>query len=270
MAVPGNGHVRLVFENVSLRYETMTGETEALRDIDFSVADGEFVAIVGPSGCGKSTLLSLAAGLISPSAGQILLDGEAVRGTSAKVGYMLQQDYLFEWRTILSNCLLGPEIQGRDRRTAAAKATTLLKQYGLGEFLHHFPSQLSGGMRQRAALIRTLVTEPEVLLLDEPFSALDYQTRLTVADDIAAILRREGKTVVLVTHDIAEAVSMSDRVLVLSRRPGTIKAERRISFAETGLTPFATRRQPEFRSHFNAIWEELDVNVQDRAGTDNA
>lgn len=252
---------RLIAEHVSLKYETLTGETEALRDINFSVASGEFVAIVGPSGCGKSTLLSLVAGLISPSSGRILLDGEEIRSASPKVGYMLQQDYLFEWRTILSNCLLGPEIQGRNRREAAQKAASLLRQYGLGDFMHHYPRQLSGGMRQRAALIRTLVTDPEVLLLDEPFSALDYQTRLTVADEIAAILRREGKTVLFVTHDIAEAVSLSDRVLVLSRRPGTIKAERRITFAESGLTPFATRRQPEFRIHFNAIWEELDVNV---------
>jgi NitT/TauT family transport system ATP-binding protein len=252
---------RVVVENLRLSYQTITSETEAIRQVDFTVAPGEFVAIVGPSGCGKSTLLSLVAGLIRPTAGRVLVDGEEVCGTSTKMGYMLQQDYLFEWRTILSNCLLGPEVRGGDRATAARVATDLLTQYGLGDFLRHYPRHLSGGMRQRAALVRTLVTRPEVLLLDEPFSALDYQTRLTVANDIGSILRREGQTVILVTHDISEAVSLADRVLVMSRRPATIKSEHRITFAAPDLTPKTRRAQPEFRQHFNAIWEELDINV---------
>src|SRR5712692_8851327 len=214
-----------------MRYFSLEGETEALKDITFSVAAGEFVAIIGQSGCGKSTLLSLISGILKPTAGAVLVDGKPVNGPTRKVAYMLQQDYLFEWRTILVNTVLGAEIQGADMGKARARAKELLTKYGLGQFLHYLPRQLSGGMRQRVALARTLCTEPEIVLLDEPFSALDSQTRLALADEVADILRRERKTAILVTHDIGEAISMADRVVVLSRRPGQVKSDHPIRFA---------------------------------------
>lgn len=177
----------------------------------FLLPPGEFAAVVGPSGCGKSTLLSLICGLMKPQTGEILLNGEPVLGNSPQIGYMLQHDHLFEWRTIYRNILLGPEISHTLNKEIREKAKSMLTQYGLKSFIHARPSQLSGGMRQRAALIRTLLPEPELLLLDEPFSALDYQTRLTVSDDIGQILRHSGKTALLVTHDLSEAISLSDR-----------------------------------------------------------
>ena len=230
-----------------------TGETEALKDISFAVAPGEFVAIIGPSGCGKSTLLSLISGLVAPTEGAVLVDGKPVTGPNRKVGYMLQQDYLFEWRTILENALLGAEIQGLPMAKARERAAQLLTRYGLGQFLNHLPRQLSGGMRQRVALARTLCTEPDIVLLDEPFSALDSQTRLALADEITDILRREAKTVILVTHDIGEAVSMAERVIVLSRRPGQVKSDHAIRFAASNgarPAPMAARNAPEFNGLF--------------------
>jgi NitT/TauT family transport system ATP-binding protein len=253
---------QVLVDHVSLKYQTSEGETPALADVCLTVEKGEFISIVGPSGCGKSTLLSLIAGLFKPTAGQVYIDGSPVHGTSSKIGYMLQQDYLFEWRTISKNIMLGLEIQGKNKKEARQQVMHLLKRYGLWDFRQHYPHQLSGGMRQRVALIRTLAINPEILLLDEPFAALDYQTRLTIADEVSSILRREEKTVILVTHDIAEAVSMSDRVVVMSKRPGRIKADFPIIFAEGRLTPFKTRKAPEFRHYFNAIWEELDVYVE--------
>src|SRR4029078_7114751 len=207
------------------RYCATEGETEALKGISLAVAPGEFVAIIGQSGCGKSTLLSLISGILQPTDGALLVDGVPVSGPTRKVGYMLQQDYLFEWRTILDNALLGAEIQGADMRQARERAIQLLSRYGLAQFLNHLPRQLSGGMRQRVALARTLCTEPDIVLLDEAFSALDSQTRIALADEIAEILRREGKTAILVTHDIGEAVSMAERGGVVSRRPGRGKAQ---------------------------------------------
>jgi len=255
---------KVELRQVGLRYFAPTGETEALENISLKVSPGEFIAIIGPSGCGKSTLLSLISGILRPTEGTILLDGKAVAGPSRKVGYMLQQDYLFEWRTILDNAVLGAEIQGVDMAAARERAAQLLTRYGLGQFLHHLPRQLSGGMRQRAALARTLTTEPDVVLLDEPFSALDSQTRLALADEIAGILRRERKTTILVTHDIGEAISMADRVIVLSRRPGQIKSEHAIRFAAAcGVrpAPLAARNAPEFNAYFTTLWQELDVHV---------
>jgi NitT/TauT family transport system ATP-binding protein len=251
--------------DVGLRYFSREGETEALRSISLAVAPGEFVAIIGPSGCGKSTLLSLISGLFAPTEGAVLVDGRPVVGPNRKVGYMLQQDYLFEWRTILENTLIGAEIQGVPLTKARERATQLLTRYGLGQFLHHLPRQLSGGMRQRAALARTLCTEPDIVLLDEPFSALDSQTRLALADEITEILRREAKTVVLVTHDIGEAVSMAERVIVMSRRPGQVKSNHAIRFAARDggrLTPFAARNAPQFNDYFRILWQELDVHVE--------
>jgi len=260
----GAASPKVELHNLHMRYFSLEGETEALRDISFSVAPGEFVAIIGQSGCGKSTLLSLISGILKPTAGAVLVDGKPVSGPSRKVGYMLQQDYLFEWRTILDNTVLGAEIQGADINKARARAKELLTRYGLGQFLHHLPRQLSGGMRQRVALARTLCTEPDVVLLDEPFSALDSQTRLALADEVTEILRREGKTAILVTHDIGEAISMSERIIVLSRRPGQIKSDHAICFASSGrrLTPFQARNAPEFNGYFNTLWQELEVHVE--------
>lgn len=247
--------------NVGMTYQSPNGEINALENIDFSVYDGEFVCIVGPSGCGKSTLLSIISGLLIPTSGQISLYGEKLTGPSRKAGYMLQKDHLFEWRTVLQNVLLGAEIQKKITPQIKEKALTLLKTYGLFEFRNKYPEQLSGGMRQRAALIRTLMTDPQVLLLDEAFSALDYQTRLAVNDDIYAIINKEKKTAILVTHDIAEAISMADRVLVLSHRPGTVKNIYPISLTCQKRTPLLSREAPEFRHYFQEIWKELDVHV---------
>jgi NitT/TauT family transport system ATP-binding protein len=255
---------KVELRDVGLRYFGPEGETEALKDISLAVTPGEFVAVIGPSGCGKSTLLSLISGLVTPTEGVVLIDGKPVTGPSRKVGYMLQQDYLFEWRTILENTLLGAEIQGVPKAKARERAVQLLTRYGLGQFLNHLPRQLSGGMRQRVALARTLCTEPDIVLLDEPFSALDSQTRLALADEITEILRREAKTVILITHDIGEAVSMTERVIVLSRRPGQVKSDHSIRFAAGGagrLTTMAARDAPEFKDYFKTLWQELDIHV---------
>jgi len=256
---------KVSIRNVSLRYFTSASETEALSDISIEIPTGEFVSIIGQSGCGKSTLLSLIAGVLMPTGGEVLVDGRPVRGPNPKIGYMLQQDYLFEWRTILENAILGAEVQGTDLEKAKARAVQLLTRYGLGKFLKHLPRQLSGGMRQRVALVRTLCTEPDIVLLDEPFSALDSQTRIALADEVADILRREGKTTILVTHDIAEAVSMTDRVIVLSRRPGQVKSDHRIEFVgkdNSRPSPFGARNAPEFNGYFNRLWQELEVHVE--------
>lgn len=244
-----------------MTYQSPNGEIKALDNIDFTVNDGEFVSIVGPSGCGKSTLLSLVSGMLLPTSGQVFLYGEKITGPSKKAGYMLQKDHLFEWRTVLQNVLLGVEIQGTITPEVKEKALDLLQTYGLYEFRNKYPDQLSGGMRQRAALIRTLMTDPKVLLLDEAFSALDYQTRLAVNDDIYKIIQNEKKTAILVTHDIAEAISMAHRVVVLSHRPGTVKKIFDIELTCSKHTPLICREAPEFRCYFQEIWKELDVHV---------
>jgi NitT/TauT family transport system ATP-binding protein len=256
---------KLELREVGLRYFSLDGETEALSRISLLVEPGDFVGIIGPSGCGKSTLLSLIAGILAPTDGDVLVDDVPVSGPSHRIGYMLQQDYLFEWRSILDNAMLGAEVRGMDRARARASATQLLERYGLGKFLHHRPQQLSGGMRQRVALARTLCTEPGIVLLDEPFSALDAQTRLALADEVTDILRRENKTVVLVTHDIGEAISMADRVIVLSRRPGTIKAAHAIEFPDIDgrrPTPLEARGLAPFNGYFNTLWNEIDVHIE--------
>ena len=261
----GQAAPRIEVRDVSLRYFTHEGETQALERIQLQVRKGEFVSLIGQSGCGKSTLLSLMAGILAPSSGEVRVDGERVTGPSPRVGYMLQADYLFEWRTILDNTLLGAQIQGRNMKQARERAVHLLHKCGMGDFLHHYPRQLSGGMRQRVALARTLVTDPDVVLLDEPFSALDSQTRLAIADEVVEVLREEGKSVVLVTHDIGEAIAMTDRVVVLSRRPGRIKSEHLMRFASCGNarpSPFEVRQLPEFNRYFTTLWEELDVHVE--------
>lgn len=247
----------LKLHNVSLIYQTVESETIALKNVSFSVDEGEFIAIVGPSGCGKTTILSLIAGLIKPTAGEICIDGKNVTGTSGDVGYMLQRDNLFEWRTIKDNVLLGPEIQKKKTPENIEYATGLLEKYGLGEFLKSHPHQLSGGMRQRVALIRTLAFRPKLLLLDEPFSALDFQTRLSVCDDVHRIIKNENKTAVLVTHDISEAISIADRIIVLSQRPATIKNIFKIDIDKP--TPLERRESPEFSKWFDVVWKEVCV-----------
>lgn len=248
----------LELKHIHYAYHTLDGETPALTDLSFSVNQGEFVAIVGPSGCGKSTLLSLIAGLLSPEKGIVKINGKYQRESTTNVGYMLQHDELFEWRTIYHNVLLGLEIQHMMSAKTRAKAHELLELYGLKQFAHSRPSELSGGMRQRAALIRTLVLEPELLLLDEPFSALDYQTRLNVGDDIGQIIRREHKSALLVTHDLSEAISLADRVIILSGRPATIKQTIPLIFHLEEDTPLNRRNAPEFKTYFNLIWKELN------------
>ena len=246
-------------QHVALTYQSPDGEVEALRDISFQMEEGEFVSIVGPSGCGKSTLLSLIAGLERPTAGSILVDGEAVRAPTPKAGFMPQQDQLFPWQTIWGNVTLGLAIRQGNTPEAQSRVRELLVRYGLTDFSEKLPGQLSGGMRQRCALIRTLATDPKILLLDESFSALDYQTRLSVSADICRIIRQERKTALLVTHDISEAISMSDRVVVLSRRPAEIRAIHDLAPLQ-GLSPMERRDSEAFRGFFNLIWKELELD----------
>ena len=249
----------LRLEEISLTYQAKNGEVAALQDFSLTACEGELIAIVGPSGCGKSTLLSIIAGLEAPTRGGVYLYGQPISGVSDKIGYMLQKDNLLAWRTIRSNVLLGLEIRGMLTDENTRYADSLLETYGLAAFADKYPSQLSGGMRQRAALIRTLATRPGLLLLDEAFSALDYQTRVTVTDDVCHILRSVGKTAIIVTHDIPEAISMAERVVVLSRRPGRLKSIHNIELGST--PPLERRADHRFAGYFNAIWKELDVHA---------
>lgn len=242
---------------VSYSYHTLEGETPALSDISFSVTSGEFLAVVGPSGCGKSTLLSLLCGLLEPEQGRILIDGIPIHESAANIGYMLQKDHLFEWRTIYGNAALGLEIQQKLDSDAKKMLSEMLTAYGLSGFEDAKPSELSGGMRQRVALIRTLALKPDLLLLDEPFSALDYQTRLSVCDDISKIIRDTGDTAILITHDLSEAISVADRILVLSARPARVKSIIPIHFDEHHQSPLSRRNAPEFSRYFNQVWKEL-------------
>ncbi len=239
----------LEFKSISYSYHTKSGETAAVSDLNFTVGKGQFVSVIGPSGCGKSTILSLAAGLLKPSSGEI------IKG-SGEFGYMLQRDALFEWRTVEQNIFLPLEIKKRNTAEMRARAVGLAEKYGLKDFLKKSPSQLSGGMRQRAALIRTLAAEPEILLLDEPFSALDYQTRLEVCDDVQSIIKSEKKTALLVTHDISEAIALSDKVVVLSARPAHVVAEHMIAF---GDSPKSRRNDSRFAETFEVLRKELGI-----------
>lgn len=242
----------LKITEIDFSYHTLSGETKALNNITFDVKPNEFVGIIGPSGSGKSTILSLIFGLLMPSKGEVWLYNQT------SIGYMLQKDHLLEWRTIYKNLTLGLEINKQLTNEKKELIEQMLSDYGLSGFRDAKPSQLSGGMRQRAALIRTLALQPELLLLDEPFSALDYQTRLSVSDDIFSILRKEGKSAIMVTHDISEAISFCDRVIVLSKRPGTIKSIVPIVMSIDNKTPLAARNAPEFREYFNLLWGELN------------
>lgn len=249
---------KVIVENIFMNYHSLKGSTPALKDISFSIEEGEFVSIVGPSGCGKSTLLNIIAGLIPQSSGDIYIDGEKQKSISPKIGYMFQKDHLFNWLTVLDNITLGLNIQHKLNSERKETIEKLLKDYGLLDFKDHHPDELSGGMRQKVALIRTLALNPEVLLLDEPFSALDYQTRLNISDEIYNIIKKEGKTAIMVTHDISEAVAMSDRILVLSKRPAKIKKDVTIKLSTKCNSPLKCREAPEFRVYFNDIWKELN------------
>ncbi|MBQ9182098.1 MAG: ABC transporter ATP-binding protein [Bacilli bacterium] len=244
----------LSIKNLRKIYHTETSETVAVDDFSFSLSNGEFIAIVGPSGCGKSTILSILANLENKSSGSIKIK------ENYKLGYMLQSDSLFEWRNILDNCLLGLEINKNLSKENINYVLGLLKTYGLKDFINSHPSNLSGGMRQRVSLIRTLATKPDILLLDEPFSALDYQTRLAVSDDVYRIIKKEKKSVIMVTHDLAEAISMADKVIVLSKRPCSIKKIIPIKI-ENKSTPIENRKSKEFSKYYEEIWKEIDLNV---------
>ncbi|AWB46927.1 spermidine/putrescine ABC transporter ATP-binding protein [Paenibacillus sp. CAA11] len=228
--------------------------------MNLSVMPGEFISLVGPSGCGKTTLLSIMAGLIQPSRGEVLLEGKPVMGPASAAGYMLQQDYLFPWRTILENAMLGLELTGQSGREAKDKVRSMLEGMGLGGTEQQYPHQLSGGMRQRVALVRTLAAEPELLLLDEPFSALDYQTKLQLEDLVVETFRTQRKTAVLVTHDLSEAIAVSDRVIVLGAKPGRIRSTFTIPAAIREAVPFYAREQEGFNEIFQQIWRELEAS----------
>jgi NitT/TauT family transport system ATP-binding protein len=244
-------------KNVSKTYHTATEETVAIEGFSLDIYKGDFIAIVGPSGCGKSTLLSIIAGLTPPTSGECVFNADE----DLAMGYMLQKDHLLPWRTILRNATLGLEVQNNISGESVQYVKNLLRTYGLGDFMNAFPYQLSGGMRQRVALIRTLALKPQILLLDEPFSALDYQTRLAVSDDIGRIIYSENKTALLVTHDISEAISLADSVVVMSKRPSVIK-----SIYEINLTPdtpscIERRKAKEFAYYYDKIWKDLDIHV---------
>ncbi len=245
----------LEIKNLSKNYQTLKGEIPAILNIDLDVYDGEFIAIVGSSGCGKSTLLNILANLDNYTSGVINYHKK-----NLKIGYMLQEDALFPWLTILDNALLGLKIEKKLTESNIAYVKNLLQTYGLGDFLDKYPSELSGGMKQRVALIRTLAIKPDILLLDEPFSALDYQSRLAVSNDVYKIIKKEHKTVIMITHDIAEAISLASRIVVLSKRPAKIKSIYEVKLANPS-DPISNRQDKKFTTYYDQIWRDLDVNV---------
>jgi NitT/TauT family transport system ATP-binding protein len=252
-------------KELTLVFEAGTAqEVVAFRDISFALHAGEILAIVGPSGCGKSTLFNVIAGLLPPTAGSVQVGGKPVDGARGQVGYMLQKDLLLPWRSVLGNVMLGLEVRGDEPKAARERALALIGRYGLAGFESARPRALSGGMRQRVALMRTLALDPQAILLDEPFSALDFQTRLVLQGEVKRIIREQNKAAILVTHDIGEAIAMADRVLVLTRRPGTIKSVHTIQLGEAAHSndPGALRRSAEFNAHFDTLWQELDAHVE--------
>ena len=251
-------HKGLELKNIKKIYQDDTDETIAIKDFSYTFLPESFTSIIGPSGCGKSTLLSIIAGLEKITDGEILFNGVPFDNENFNIGYILQKDYLLEWRTIYKNILFGLELQGKLNTETIEYATDLLKKYDLYDFKDKYPSQLSGGMRQRVALIRTLAINPDILLLDEAFSALDYQTRLAVTEDVYKIIKIEKKITIMVTHDIPESITMSDNVIVLTQRPATIKNIHNITFNIASRTPLICRDAPEFSNYFDKIWKELN------------
>lgn len=248
----------LTLRGIHHTYFTKTSAVTALNDISLDVQEGEFVSFLGPSGCGKTTLLSIIAGLIVPTDGQIALEGKSVKDAVDKTGYMLQQDYLFPWKTIEENIFLGLKISGTLNESRKKDVLNLLGQMGLGNVESLYPKQLSGGMRQRVALVRTLATEPKLLMLDEPFSALDYQTKLKLEDLVATTFKAFEKTAILVTHDIGEAIAMSDRIFLFSPRPGRLHKTFSLPEELRTLRPFEARNHPLYNELFQVIWKELE------------
>ncbi|WP_254048381.1 ABC transporter ATP-binding protein, partial [Clostridioides difficile] len=239
--------------NINMNFYTKEGELEVLKDVNFNLKEGEILTLLGPSGSGKSTILNILTNLLKPTSGDIKITGN--------IGYMFQKDNLLEWRNIMDNITIGLEIQGKKDKKSLDRVESLLKTYGLWDFRSMYPKELSGGMRQRVALIRTLSVNPDILLLDEPFSALDYQTRLLVCDDVYSIIKNENKSTILVTHDIGEAISISDKVAILSKRPATIKNIYDIELNMDGTkTPLKTRKVPDFQKYFDILWKELDTH----------
>ena len=258
--------VRLEYRNVTMRFVERSGKSlTAVEAVSLAVGDGEVVSLIGPSGCGKSTLLNIGSGLCAPSEGAAFVDGERVEGPNAHVAFMLQKDLLLPWRTVLENVMFGVEIQGIAPSERQRRARALLENFHLFEFAGHYPHQLSGGMRQRVALARTLAVDPSVLLLDEPFSAVDAQTRMVLQRELAQTLEREGKTALLITHDLLEAVALSDRVLVMSRRPGRIIDEIRIDLPQRA-DPLARRQEPKVNDYIGRLMERLDIGAVEVAG----
>ncbi len=264
----------LKIKNLSLTYHSNQGETKAVDNISFEVKSGEFVALVGPSGCGKTTILNMIGGLIQKSGGEIWLENKQIyekinkknhSNLVSNIGYMFQKDHLFEWRTIFENVKLGLEfdktLSRQEKKAKEEYIIFLLEKYGLKDFKNKYPRELSGGMRQRVALIRTLALNPKILLLDEPFSALDFQTRLNVCDDISNIISKEHKTAILVTHDISEAISLADKVIVLTKRPAKIKKIVEIDLKESGL-PLKRRENKNFSKYFQEIWSNIKDEKQ--------
>lgn len=245
----------LTIKKLSKIYHTNKSEIPAIKDLNLNIKEGEFVAIVGPSGCGKTTLLSILCSLEEKSQGEIIY----TQGKQ-KMGYMLQNDTLFPWLNILDNTLLGLKVEKNITKENIQKVTKLLETYGLKDFIKKYPNNLSGGMRQRVALIRTLATNPDILLLDEPFSALDYQTRLAVSDDVWKIIKKEKKTTIIITHDITEAISMADRIIVLTNRPAKVKSIYTIEM-KNKQNPINNRKQKEFQYYYDKIWKDIDINV---------
>lgn len=244
----------LKVENLSKNYMNKKKAINAVDKVSFTINEKSFITLVGPSGCGKSTILSIIGGLEEKSDGKIEFFDK-----NTKVGYMFQEDALFPWLTVLDNCLLGLKIQKKLTEDNISYVKKLLKKYGLSNFEKSYPKELSGGMRQRVALIRTLAIKPDILLLDEPFSALDYQTRITVSDDVYKIIKEEKKTAIMVTHDIAEAIAMSDEVMVLSKRPAIIKNKYKIEMENKNL-PSNNRNNKDFNKYYNLIWKDLEYN----------
>ena len=248
----------LELKNISKTFQAINGETKAIENFSYCFKKGDFVSIVGPSGCGKSTLLSIIARMLEPEDGTILVHNPNGSLSYPKMGYMLQKDHLLPFRSIWENVILGPEINHTLTKEREEKLLMYLEKYGLLKFKDYKPHELSGGMRQRAALVRTLALDPEVLLLDEPFSALDYQTRLSVADDIGKIIKEEGKTAILVTHDLSEAISLSDRIVILSKRPATVSKIMDIHLTKDPSEPLSSRKAKEFPMYFDLLWKELN------------